>query len=199
MCHRDRVMGRLEKEDGCSVHGQPAKRGSCASCNAAYMRRYLRRRRLSDPEKEMRDRARERARKTGVQFSIDVSNIVIPRACPVLGIPLIIGGSRSPNSPALDRLDPDKGYVAGNVRVISDRANKLKSNCSIEELRRRREQTTSQAIKSEYDLVIAYIRREAVLLVAKERSNRGRAKRDWQAVAALLSEICVHRYTLPDR
>lgn len=37
-------------------------------------------------------------------------------------------------SPSLDRIDSSKGYVKGNVRVISARANMLKNNATVEEL-----------------------------------------------------------------
>lgn len=59
--------------------------------------------------------------------------------CPVLGIPLIdgsklIGCSRPDNLAELDRLIPDKGYVKGNVHWISRRANRIKSDATVEEL-----------------------------------------------------------------
>lgn len=37
------------------------------------------------------------------------------------------------NSFSLDRIIPGKGYVVGNVRIISWRANQLKSNGTVEE------------------------------------------------------------------
>lgn len=56
-------------------------------------------------------------------------------------MPLVvhIGGGRMgprPDSPTLDRLDNTKGYVRGNVIVVSYRANRLKSDATIYELRR---------------------------------------------------------------
>lgn len=39
------------------------------------------------------------------------------------------------NSPSLDIIIPSKGYVKGNVWVISNRANRAKSNLSLEELK----------------------------------------------------------------
>jgi hypothetical protein len=39
-----------------------------------------------------------------------------------------------PDSPSLDRIDPSKGYVKGNVRVISARANLLKNDATVGEL-----------------------------------------------------------------
>lgn len=55
-----------------------------------------------------------------------------------MGIPLYsMTGTRGggPNSPTLDRIRPDLGYVKGNVIVISGRANRIKSDATIEELR----------------------------------------------------------------
>ena len=71
--------------------------------------------------------ARRRARAEGVPFDLTPEDITAPDACPVLGIPLSIGeGKLAPGSPTLDRLVPSKGYVEGNVHVISWAANKIK-------------------------------------------------------------------------
>lgn len=40
-----------------------------------------------------------------------------------------------PDSPSLDRIKPELGYVKGNIRVISFKANSIKNDASIEELR----------------------------------------------------------------
>jgi len=40
-----------------------------------------------------------------------------------------------PNSPSLDRIDPTKGYVKGNVWIISHKANTFKSYATHEELK----------------------------------------------------------------
>lgn len=39
------------------------------------------------------------------------------------------------NAPSLDRIDSDKGYTRDNTRVISNRANTLKNNMTLEECR----------------------------------------------------------------
>jgi hypothetical protein len=58
----------------------------------------------------------------------------------VLGIELDYSGSgpkyKRSNAPSLDRWDNSKGYIPGNVFVISWRANWLKHDGSVEELRR---------------------------------------------------------------
>lgn len=81
--------------------------------------------------------ARRRARRRGIDFSLIPEDVAIPRRCPVLNIPLYraIGAkAQGPNSPTLDRIDPALGYVGGNVRVISSRANAIKSDASPREL-----------------------------------------------------------------
>lgn len=81
--------------------------------------------------------ARARARKLKLHFALDEKDIVIPTHCPVLGIPILRGAKfSSPNSPTLDRVDPKGFYVPNNVRVISWRANRLKSNGTAEEFER---------------------------------------------------------------
>lgn len=75
------------------------------------------------------------ASKRGHEINIREEDIVIPEFCPVLGIPLEMGTRKAKdNSPSLDRVDSSKGYVKGNVRVISWRANRLKSDATIGEV-----------------------------------------------------------------
>ena len=81
----------------------------------------------------MLHRVKMRAKGTGQEFSLTVDDIKIPSVCPVLGIPLVIGGPLN-NAPSMDRLDSALGYVPSNVRVISCRANLLKNNGTVEEM-----------------------------------------------------------------
>ena len=84
--------------------------------------------------------AKSRAKKRGIEFSISVEDIVVPYVCPVLGIDLICGFGTSDrpggnwNSPSLDRIDNTKGYVKGNVQVISHLANSMKSVATEQQL-----------------------------------------------------------------
>ena len=81
--------------------------------------------------------ARIRANKAGVPFSIKAEDIVIPLVCPVFGVALALpDGSPGPGhcSPSLDRVVPELGYVPGNIRVISYRANRIRNDATVEEL-----------------------------------------------------------------
>lgn len=78
--------------------------------------------------------ARVRANKKGLPFEISTKDLKIPEYYPVLGIKLEVSdGWPKYSSPSLDRIDPSKGYIKDNVRVISSRANSLKSNMTLEE------------------------------------------------------------------
>jgi hypothetical protein len=58
-----------------------------------------------------------------------------PKVCPVFRIELDWGmNGHQPNSPSLDRIDSTKGYIKGNVMLMSHQANSMKSNATPEEL-----------------------------------------------------------------
>lgn len=79
--------------------------------------------------------AKTRSKQYGLEFELSESDIVVPKVCPVLGIPLQLGVRQAQaGSPTLDRIDPRLGYVRGNVNVISYRANTLKSDATVAEL-----------------------------------------------------------------
>lgn len=74
---------------------------------------------------------RSRAKRLGIPFDLQVEDIHLPAICPFTLLPFHLGlknGKIHPQSPSLDRIKPDGGYVRGNVRVISFQANAAKSN-----------------------------------------------------------------------
>lgn len=81
--------------------------------------------------------ARYRAKQRGMEFNLSREDIVIPARCPVLGLEMTIGRSAGPRdtSPTLDRIDNAKGYIKGNVVVVSFRANRLKGDATLAEIR----------------------------------------------------------------
>jgi len=75
-----------------------------------------------------------RAKKAGVPFNLELSDIVIPAVCPVLNIPIRKSERAiAENSPSMDKIFPELGYVKGNVRVISQLANVMKNSATLEQ------------------------------------------------------------------
>lgn len=89
------------------------------------------------PEYYLLRSARARARIKQLPFNITENDISIPEFCPVLGVKLKRkeGRGMGEESPTLDRIVPSLGYVKGNITVISWRANRLKNNASLADLR----------------------------------------------------------------
>lgn len=136
----------------CSQCGNTAERHQpgrslCRNCGREHKRAYRARNAQKvnethlawarkNPERRMWSDAKRRAKKDGRDFTIEISDIVVPRFCPVLGIELkrntngVSGGA----SPSIDRIDSSRGYEKGNVAVISNRANTIKSNATAGEL-----------------------------------------------------------------
>lgn len=64
-------------------------------------------------------------------------DIFIPEKCPYLDIPLVVHTGSSggkPYSPALDRVDNEKGYIVSNIQVISHLANQMKASANQQQL-----------------------------------------------------------------
>ena len=103
----------------------------------AYFQKRLREN--SDWSKRSIYRIKSRAKKYGIPFDLEASDILLPDVCPVLGIPLVfthLSGKPTgyrPNAPSVDRVVPSLGYTKGNVKVISAKANLLKNDGTIEE------------------------------------------------------------------
>lgn len=91
--------------------------------------------RLLNPQRQMLHAAKLRSKLKQIDFNLELNDIIIPEVCPVLGIKLAISEqTKSDNSPSLDRIDNAKGYVKGNVQVISWRANHIKTDATLSEL-----------------------------------------------------------------
>jgi hypothetical protein len=153
------------------------------------MRHYLRTRRSSSPAFALWERARCRARKRGLRFELAEASITVPSVCPVLGIPIRPGGPRSPSSPSLDRIRPARGYIPENVRVISDRANRLKGDRTRLQLQHRA-RSGPPRLRADYAKVAAYVERELLLVEIRRKAGvSGPAAAEWQKVADFLERI----------
>lgn len=81
--------------------------------------------------------ARRNVKKTGHEHSIVAEDLIpLPTHCPIFGIKLTYGGTGYPvaSSASIDRVDNSKGYIPGNVQVISNRANSLKRDATISDV-----------------------------------------------------------------
>ncbi len=82
--------------------------------------------------------AKKRAAKKGIPFDISIAYIesILPDVCPIFGTEFIYygNGKIKPESPALDRIVPELGYVEGNVHIISVKANSIKSAYKSEDI-----------------------------------------------------------------
>jgi len=133
--------------------------GNCKECNNMRIRdnpgkhkqhvnkwlsknpNYYPKRRAANYALNLWSHAKYRAKERNLEFNITVSDVVIPKMCPVFGKPFVIPVSSrtsikdSSFSPTIDRIDNSKGYTKDNSHVISRRANTLKRDATIEELK----------------------------------------------------------------
>lgn len=123
----------------------------CKPCNSDRVKSRT-------PEWKMHQRAKQRSRINGREFSIEVSDIKIPDVCPILGIRLNMNSGKSGayiNSPSLDRIDSSKGYTKDNIQVVSQLANAMKHKATKEQLLRFADwvyKTYSQSLPQPNDL-----------------------------------------------
>lgn len=113
-----------------TVFEKTSKMTLCKKCNSERVK-------SKTPEWKMHQRAKQRCKETGREFTIEVGDIAIPDECPILGIKLNMNSGKSGayrNSPSLDRIDNSRGYTKDNIQVISQLANAMKCHASNEEL-----------------------------------------------------------------
>ena len=84
--------------------------------------------------------AKSRAIKENIPFNIEETDIIIPKYCPILETELVLNknykNSNPEHTPSIDKIDPTKGYVKGNIQIISFKANAMKQNASFDELQK---------------------------------------------------------------
>lgn len=118
-------------------------RPTCRKCQSNKKKKYLSGNPAIEQTNKMFNQARRRARNKNLPFDLDLEFIrsLITSHCPIFNSPLEWSLCRSKlkgpldNSPSLDRIDPLKGYVKGNVWIISQKANRIKNNATHEELK----------------------------------------------------------------
>ena len=102
----------------------------------AVLQGYQERCRAKNPKHWLFVRALSSAKQRGLDWALVEIDIYWPEYCPVLGLKLDYSGAgdREDSMPSFDRWDTTKGYIPGNVFVISWRANRIKWDCTSAEL-----------------------------------------------------------------
>lgn len=83
-------------------------------------------------------RLRSIAKQKNLEFNLSIADLEAEYTeyCPILNLKLnylnSVGRGRQNDSASIDRIDPTKGYIKGNIWIISNRANTYKSNLSLE-------------------------------------------------------------------
>lgn len=99
-------------------------------------RAYYQRTKVKRIKENLYSKVKSRSKRYDIPFNLELSDIIIPDVCPLLGIPITQGeGKHYDNSPSIDRLIPNLGYTKGNIWIISNRANRIKSDATLEELK----------------------------------------------------------------
>ena len=87
---------------------------------------------------------KKRAKLAGVPFELtekDIKNKInlAGTKCPVLGVEMQISKLGSKNndlSTSIDRIEPKKGYVRSNIIVVSMKANRIKNDAAVNEIKK---------------------------------------------------------------
>jgi len=79
---------------------------------------------------------KDNTKKRKLGFNLEPSDIIIPTHCPLLNVKLLFDkeDSYSDDYYTIDRIDSSKGYVKGNIQIISRLANTMKNNATNEQL-----------------------------------------------------------------
>lgn len=140
----------IEKEESCFEKCKTWLFRSCKEClkkrrkesveahrrksSSEYQKDYN----MRHPERYILSHIKSNAKIKGTEFSLTIEDIVIPEYCPILGVKLSPTGSSKHDlyAPSVDRIDNSKGYIKGNIQIVSRKANIMKNCATNEELLR---------------------------------------------------------------
>ena len=112
-CNTEKPVAQFHRHKECKLGYNPV----CKTCRRKVaVKRY----KATAKEYQLLSHAKERAKLKGLIFDLEISDIVIPSVCPVLGKRI---KAKTEYAASLDRFIPSLGYTKENVRVISKRAN----------------------------------------------------------------------------
>ncbi|NJO30883.1 MAG: hypothetical protein HC874_27525 [Richelia sp. SL_2_1] len=97
----------------------------CLHNKYVYHKKFIK----TDLRRKLIYNTKKNAKERNIYFDLVIDDIIIPEYCPVLGIKLNFNNQKSmDDSPSIDRIDSNKGYIKDNIMVISFRANRGKNN-----------------------------------------------------------------------
>ena len=85
-----------------------------------------------DPVRFLLHSSKYNAKAKGLEWNLSREDIVIPSVCPVFQVPFEKG---TWYAMSVDRIDPSKGYIPGNIQIISRLANSMKQNATSSQLK----------------------------------------------------------------
>lgn len=122
-------MAFLREED------KKMKKFCSSKCQSNYYRKVT----DSGWAKVKVSRLKQSAKRRGIKFNLTakyLESLGRPKYCKYLEVELDYSTSTLlPNSPSVNRIDNTKGYVEGNVEIISNKANTMLSDTSKEDLK----------------------------------------------------------------
>lgn len=92
--------------------------------------------RLNKPEQSLCRISRATAKKKGLENNLTEEDIIIPEVCPYLGTKITHTQGKGIvwTNASIDRIDSSKGYIKGNIQIISRKANSMKQDATEEQL-----------------------------------------------------------------
>ncbi len=142
---KHRARGRLGLRPLCKVCQREYEKGwRSQSKEARKAARAKRSQKTAIYSREWRDKnraaylvaeCRRRSRKKGIAFDLDAHVVQLQEriskaTCELSGIALALGTApgRAYNTPSLDRIEPSKGYIYENVRIVAFAVNAMLGN-----------------------------------------------------------------------
>lgn len=124
--------------------GKPVRTGKCLYCGSELPRGrfkyccdnhqvYHSQQRLPYNLKFSRWKASAKAQ--GIKWDLEIDDLDWPKICPYLDVELNYqSDDKADNVASLDKIIPEKGYIKGNVQIISNLANRMKSSASVDQM-----------------------------------------------------------------
>ena len=81
-------------------------------------------------KKVILSKAKKRSKKKNLEFNLTLADLISIKnnTCPILGCEILYkSGIDHKLSASLDRIDPTKGYIISNVKIVSHEGNSLKN------------------------------------------------------------------------